>query len=94
MVLHLRRVLLLLLLAVVPVIDSGSTGTKVTLVTVGDPMACGSAVPRCDGTEMQARMHREVEDRTRIFWTGSGLVLVVVVGGLTLLIRHPRGARA
>ncbi|HWS32275.1 MAG TPA: hypothetical protein VN408_05975 [Actinoplanes sp.] len=90
MVLHLRRVLLLLLLAAAPIFDSGSPGPEVTLVTMGEPVVCARAVQPCDGIEMQARMHREVQDRTRIFWVGSGLVLVAVVGGLSLLIRHPR----
>ncbi|GAA1584486.1 hypothetical protein [Actinoplanes couchii] len=89
MVSQLRRVLVLLLLAVAPVLN---TGPGVTLVTFNDSMACGAS-NSCDDVELQARMHREVEDRTRIFWTGSGIVLIAVVGGLTWLVRHPRTAR-
>ncbi|SDT73663.1 hypothetical protein [Actinoplanes derwentensis] len=83
----------------------GDPGSKVTLITAEDSASCGygfveggryqvysvgGATSSCDGNELLARMHREVEDRTRIFWVGSALVLVAVAGGLGWLIRHPR----
>lgn len=83
----------------------GDPGKKVTLVTAKDEASCGyrfveggryqvysvdGATSSCDGNEMLARMHQEVEDRTRIFWAGSVLVLIAVAGGVTWLIRHPQ----
>ncbi|WP_430779614.1 hypothetical protein [Actinoplanes sp. G11-F43] len=83
----------------------GDPGKRVTLVTAKDSASCGyefveggryqvysvgGATSSCDGNEMLARMHREVEDRTRIFWVGSVFVLIAVAGGVSWLIRHPR----
>ncbi|MFC7528986.1 hypothetical protein [Actinoplanes sp. GCM10030250] len=51
----------------------------------------------CSGNELltptpasTARAERVSTERTTIFWTGSGIVLLMVVAGLTWLFRQPR----
>ena len=77
-----RSALILLAFAVAPLVPAVTPDTS-----------CGYVVddgtPACAPSELPAAMRREVEDRTRIFWGFSGLVVLAVTGGLTRLVRHP-----
>ena len=88
MITLLRHAVVLVLLGLAPLASD-----IVTPATMEITAACGQLVddgiPACDPHDLPAAMHREVEDRTRIFWGVSALVLLSVTGGLTWLIRQP-----
>ncbi|MEV0896916.1 hypothetical protein [Actinoplanes sp. NPDC049802] len=84
----------------------GDAGDSVTLVTNKDEASCGYGFVEggryrvyavdgqtnlCDGNELLATgVNVDSDGRSRIFWIGSVLVVVAVVGGVTWLIRNPR----
>ena len=92
MITFLRHAVVLLLFGLAPLASDA-----VMPATMEITASCGQlgdgAIPGCDPHDLPAAMHREVEDRTRIFWSVSALVLLVVTGGLTWLIRQPSRRR-
>ncbi|GIE32090.1 hypothetical protein Ait01nite_051350 [Actinoplanes italicus] len=81
----------------------GEAGDSVTLITMKDSASCGyefvaggryrvfetgGETNLCDGNELLSEGHATGgEDRTLIFWGGTALVLLLVAGGVTWLIR-------
>lgn len=84
-------------------VQKGEAGNSVVLVTMKDSASCGyefveggryrvfetdGQTNLCDGNELLSTGHATGGgDRTRIFWGGTVLVLLLVAGGVTWLVR-------
>ncbi|GAA0427700.1 hypothetical protein Aca07nite_35190 [Actinoplanes capillaceus] len=84
----------------------GDVDDSVTVATEKDEASCGyrfveggryrvyatgDRTNSCDGNELLATgVETGGADRSRIFWAGSVVVVLLVAGGVTWLIRHPR----
>jgi hypothetical protein len=81
----------------------GEAGDSVTLITMKDSASCGyefaeggryrvyeydGGTNLCAGNKLLSEGHATGgEDRTLIFWGGTALVLLLVAGGVTWLVR-------